>query len=397
MLDGPPHRTSADKNHSNHGVDAVETTEGFVENLPDFRSLLAGFRHGPSQPSDRVACYAPSMAILLSHTSALEFWRSPEGRLWQRNPRGERPSSLRPGTKTSREPVALESESARVLYSPSRKDAQDALGNPRLGLTRPIHVLVPDRNRRTSSKLIRSHVQTTSLPARYIVGISPGVFAATPELCFIQLSSELPTAKLLAIGFELCGTYRINPLDQNGFSKAEALCTPAEIEKAAQSVAARGARRAERLAKYLISSSASPMETALALILTLPVRYGGYSIPQPTMNMLVPVKAGQGRGADRHYYRCDLAWPENGVAVEYDSDAFHTGSDRIAADAKRRNSLSYLGYHVITVGRQQMKSEAALNIVAVQIAKQLGVRLRPRSQNWADSRRRLRQELLSPF
>ena len=83
--------------------------------------------------------------------------------------------------------------------------------------------------------------------------------------------------------------------------------------------------------------------------------------------------------------------------MEYDSDAFHTGSARIAADAKRRNSLSYLGYRVITVGRQQMKSEAALNMVAVQIAKQLGVRLRPRSQNWAESRKRLREELLSPF
>lgn len=214
---------------------------------------------------------------------------------------------------------------------------------------------------------------------------------------FSTLPSELPTTKLLAIGFELCGTYRINPLDQIGFSKAEALCTPAEIEKVVQSITARGARRAERLAKYLISDSASPMETALALILTLPVRYGGYSIPQPVMNMLVPVKAGQGRGADKHYYRCDLAWPDRGVAVGYDSDAFHTGSDRIAADARRRNSLSYLGYRVITVGRQQMKSEAALNMVAVQIAKQLGVRLRPRSQNWAESRKRLRQELLSPF
>lgn len=336
------------------------------------------------------------MAILLSHTSALEFWRSPEGRLWRRNPRGERPSNLRPGAKTRREPVALESESARMLYSPSRKDAQDALGSPRLGLTRPIHVLVPGRNWRTSSKLIRSHVQTTSLPARYIVGISPGVFAVTPELCFIQLSSELPTAKLLAIGFELCGTYRVSQLDQIGFSKAEALCTPAEIEKTAQSVATRGARRAEQLAKYLISGSASPMETALALILTLPARYGGYGIPQPVMNKLVPVKAGQGRGVDKRHYRCDLAWPEKGIAVEYDSDAFHTGSERIAADAKRRNSLSYLGYRVITVGRQQMKSDASLNMVATQIAKQLGVRLRPRSRNWADSRRHLREELLSP-
>lgn len=337
------------------------------------------------------------MAILLSHTSALEFWRSPEGRLWRRNPQGGRPFSMRPSDKTRRTALALESEGALALYSPSRRDVRDVLSRPYLGLSKPIHVLVPQRNRRYHSKLVISHVQTTPLPARYIVEVAPGIFAVTPEVCFAQLCSELPTTKLLAIGFELCGTYRINPLDQIGFSKAEALCTPAEIEKVAQSITARGARRAERLAKYLISGSASPMETALALILTLPVRYGGYSIPQPVMNMLVPVKAGQGRGADKHYYRCDLAWPDRGVAAEYDSDAFHTGSDRIAADAKRRNSLSYLGYHVITVGRQQMKSEAALNMVAVQIAKQLGVRLRPRSQNWAESRKRLREELLSPF
>ena len=304
---------------------------------------------------------------------------------------------MRPNAKTRKEPIAFESEGAHTLYSPSRKDARDALDTPYLGLSKPIHILVPDRNRRSHSKLVRSHAQTTPLPARHIVEVSPGVFAVTPELCFAQLCSELPTTKLLAIGFELCGTYRINPLDQIGFSRAEALCTPADIEKVAQSIATRGARRAERLAKYLISGSASPMETALALILTLPVRYGGYGIPQPIMNMLVPVKAGQGRGVDKHYYRCDLAWPKKGVAVEYDSDAFHTGSDRIATDAKRRNSLSYLGYHVITVGRQQMKSGEALNMVAVQIAKQLGVRLRPRSQNWADSRKRLREELLSPL
>ena len=129
------------------------------------------------------------MAILLSHTSALEFWRSPEGRLWRRNPQGGRPFSVRPNAKTRRAPLALESEGSHALYSPSRRDVRDVLGRPYLGLSRPIHVLVPQRNRRYHSKLVISHVQTTPLPARYIVEVAPGIFAVTPEVCFAQLCS----------------------------------------------------------------------------------------------------------------------------------------------------------------------------------------------------------------
>ena len=125
------------------------------------------------------------MAILLSHTSALEFWRSPEGRLWRRNPQGGRPFSVRPNAKTRRAPLALESEGSHALYSPSRRDVRDVLGRPYLGLSRPIHVLVPQRNRRYHSKLVISHVQTTPLPARYIVEVAPGIFAVTPEVCFV--------------------------------------------------------------------------------------------------------------------------------------------------------------------------------------------------------------------
>ena len=117
------------------------------------------------------------MAILLSHTSALEFWRSPEGRLWRRNPQGGRPFSVRPNAKTRRAPLALESEGSHALYSPSRRDVRNVLGRPYLGLSRPIHVLVPQRNRRYHSKLVISHVQTTPLPARYIVEVAPGIFA----------------------------------------------------------------------------------------------------------------------------------------------------------------------------------------------------------------------------
>ena len=84
------------------------------------------------------------------------------------------------------------------------------------------------------------------------------------------------------------------------------------------------------------------METKLAMLLTLPYKHGGYGLIAPEMNsQIIPAKTAK-RSVGKKYYSCDLFWHDYDLAVEYDSDLFHTGTTRIANDSKRRNALTAL-------------------------------------------------------
>ena len=89
------------------------------------------------------------------------------------------------------------------------------------------------------------------------------------------------------------------------------------------------------------------------------------------------------------FFSCDLFWPDGGVAVEYDSDMFHTGSERIARDSERRNALSYLGISVVTVTRRQVMSAVGCDRIARLLEKHLGIAGRAER---ASSPERLRAE-----
>lgn len=118
------------------------------------------------------------------------------------------------------------------------------------------------------------------------------------------------------------------------------------------------------------------METALAMLLSMPKAKGGYGLPSPQLNAAVEVPKGDWRVAYGRQFRCDLLWPTASLCVEYDSDMFHTGSQKIARDARRRNALASLGFMVITATKSQVTSIPGLDQLAYQVAKGLGVRLR---------------------
>ena len=89
---------------------------------------------------------------------------------------------------------------------------------------------------------------------------------------------------------------------------------------------------------------------------------------RPRMNE--PVSLGK-RGSwttDRSGFRCDLLWPDQGVAVEYDSTLCHTGAARIARDAARRNALESLGLTVVTATWRQVanvREDALDDVISV--------------------------------
>ena len=115
-----------------------------------------------------------------------------------------------------------------------------------------------------------------------------------------------------------------------------------------------GIGKARNLSRYIVEDSGSPMETAVALLLSLPVRRGGAGLPKPKMNGIVDLPADIRRLAQRSYLKADLRWRAKKVAVEYDSDLVQGNAKALNSDAARRNALCHLGYTVVTLTREQL-------------------------------------------
>lgn len=259
----------------------------------------------------------------------------------------------------------------------------------------PIHILVAHPSERRLLSGVSCHVLPSGLEGGGLLKMPGMALSVGPELAFLLAANELSLPRLLELGYEFCGHYRLNPGSPTGFDEAPPLTSPSKlgafVEKAG---GARGTRAAKRALAYLRANSRSPMETVITALLCLPPRLGGYGLPLPYLNYRVNVPKDGRKAASNRYYLCDMFWPDARLDVEYDSDREHTGPDRIAADAKRRNGLASLGITVIAVTKQQAFNCDAMDEVAHGIAKQLGRRLRMGGKDWVKARADLRRQLL---
>ena len=272
------------------------------------------------------------------------------------------------------------------------------------GLSYPIHVLVSAPAAQRKSKKVQTHTCTQSLPEGSIIDVGGGLFVSSPELCFFQMASELPLAKLLELGLELCGTYTlpvkgVHSEDAEQAKKQRYNRTPLTNKEKLTAYLARaeglfGQRRFSRILKRIVDNSASPRETQLFLLLTLPYRFGGYAFSKPELNAkIMPIKAAK-ETSSKKFFRCDLFWPEFDVAVEYESDLIHLTPQKIASDSMKRNSLIAMGKTVITVTNRQILSTVEFERVARQLAVSLNKRLRhDENPRFIKARRELRNVL----
>ena len=202
------------------------------------------------------------------------------------------------------------------------------------------------------------------------------MYACSPAFAFARSAIELDFAELVLLGYEITGSYRLDSNSEQGFFSAPPLVSHSALVSISSQGNLPGANRARNALRFVSPRSASPMETALAMLLSMPKAKGGYGLPLPQLNAAVEVPKGDWRVAYGRQFRCDLLWPTASLCVEYDSDMFHTGSQKIAHDARRRNALSSLGFTVITATKSQVTSLPGLDQLASQVARGIGVRLR---------------------
>ena len=330
------------------------------------------------------------MNIIISHKSALEYLRTNRRAIANDENKRIRKMNL-PDRPPSNTYLKDAERSSSYAYLP-------------LELTYPINIMVGSQLARWKTTVVCPHVYTRQLPDWSFIRVSNKIAVSTPPLCFFQLANDLPLIKLIELGFELCGSYSlqgakeksIEPIgaDKNIYGCPKLTNTKVLKAFVNRMVGVNGYKKASRALRYIADGSASPMETILFMLLTLPNKLGGFGLQGAELNRRINPKNNAKQRAKGEYYVCDIFWPEANLAIEYDSDTYHTGADRIASDSKKRLNLASYGITVITVTRIQIRNIKEFETLAKLIAKKLGRQFRQKNPQFLNIHRELRNLLL---
>lgn len=270
------------------------------------------------------------------------------------------------------------------------KELDDVL--PRLGAkTRPYHLAVGRASVAEAKPGVIKRVLTLSLPQRSFIKIQPEVLITSPELTFCMLSTlkEIDVIDLALIGFELCGTYVLDSFSESwkGFTNIDSPITSKErILKLVNTLGAYpGARKAKKAISLVVNGSNSPMETVQAILLCFPRSLGGLGFNDCELNYKINTPDG-----NRYI---DLAFPKYHIGLEYKGRQFHT-PEQTTRDDRRQNKITSTGYTIFNVWYDDLARLHLFDGLAKDISSAMGIRLRIRSNKFADAQRFLRMKVL---
>jgi very-short-patch-repair endonuclease len=129
------------------------------------------------------------------------------------------------------------------------------------------------------------------------------------------------------------------------------LFSPGQLRWRATGLMGTGRRGSEQLRRLLDERSLGRSESAPEVELARVLERGGLG---------APIRQFPVRVNGRLVARVDLAYPDARVAIEYDSDAWHSGVARRHKDAERRNRLRALGWTVVEITSAMLRAPDAL-------------------------------------
>lgn len=267
-----------------------------------------------------------------------------------------------------------------------------------------VSLAIADETHRRTRKGVRAHhvppIETADSVWRIEepFGLDEAAYVVAPTLYLLLRARLLNLPGLVATAASLCSTYELHlDLERPLIERPPLLSVPS-LRAFAQGLPANTTkgdllRRAARLTPSL---SRSPMETALALLLSLPLRHGGFGLPLPELNPPIDLGPDAQRvlGGQRRIF-VDLLWPEASVGVEYDSNEHHSSRQRHLADERRQLAADIAGLELVPWTASTVMDETAFSLAAEHLALRLGA---PFSWDLShvESRRALRARLLGP-
>lgn len=281
----------------------------------------------------------------------------------------------------------------------------------------PVHLLVPSASSRSRGKNAAFHVWGRELPACSLYRLGDTLFASAPELVLLQMAAQKCAPERIIDAFvrkgqaerellkgigsdddpayddpflwerqsrlvmmalvatEFAGYYRLPTAQHDTQYRLDPLVTlDSQYAFLAANPSLYGVSRVREALGLAFDRSASPMESALALMLSLTVEFGGFGLPKPELNKQVPTGEFESMWDGGPFITPDLLWEDCKVAVEYESDEFHghLGAGKADSDAVRANVLTAMGYAVFRATRGTARSIPAIVRLARQVAQAMG-------------------------
>ena len=324
------------------------------------------------------------MGVCISHGTAAAYWchasrveadakaaeRLQRAELAEQGVWGEEPAPL---------PLAAACEALRgprvkrcMSLQPSVKAADLRALAEAHELPLPLHIIVSDQGLRQKQDVVACHALRDSASFGPFYTMREGGNVVSPEVALVQLGRELDVVGWLLLAYEFCGTYTLDPSVPRGFKEREPLTSAAQVAEAAERLdGMKGIKTVRGGLRYLRDGSASPMETAIALMLSLPRRLGGAGIGGFEMNGSVVLGDAARKLYPRETCRCDLRFPAKQLALEYDSDAEHSTDAQKDSDALRRAALALEGIEVVSVRWEQVRTREGMAATLAQVAQKL--------------------------
>lgn len=257
---------------------------------------------------------------------------------------------------------------------------------------RPLDVLTTDRVDVLNNATF--HRVGEAYPPRSFVQVAPQVFVASPELSFVQIAQHSSFPKTLLYGYALCGVFALDEERYSGLADRRRLISARHLNSYVDACAGhRGIGAARDAAQYVRDNSASPRESKLSMVTTLPLCRGGKGFPAAKLNKRIDIPERFAWSGGRNYYVADLYWEGCKVTAEYDSDLEHANRVSIYRDSDKRNTLMDMGYTPLCFTSVQLDDPAAFDHAAETLRRKLGVRKRPLPKNYQAKVDELRREL----
>lgn len=255
------------------------------------------------------------------------------------------------------------------------------------------HVLVGSTRNRRGCPGARVHVQSTVPAQTQLLRLRPGLYCRGPDLVSMQFAADHTLAETVALLMELMGGYSLSDLDPYGTARntwdasehpsGPPRCEPALEPDRLAFLAARASSSRSRVfraaAQMALPHAASPMETILAAMLSLPKHVGGFgccSLPGGVkLNARVDFSPDAVVISKMPYAVCDVYAPAAKSDIEYNG-GYHTAEYARIHDENRNTGLSAMGIEVLVVNKEQLRSVAALESLAKHIFKRAGKQYR---------------------
>ena len=319
------------------------------------------------------------MAMLVSHTTALEVIRSPL--LRNRLAKGERRAATAPDSPPDPCEVA-----ALLERLPS--------------LTKPLHLLVSEGARSARSKMLRTHPTRLQLPADSAVRVTDEVWCVSPEHLLVQMAPSLTHLELIFLLGELLGTYAIAPEVEGGMTRRPCPVTDPQrvLAYLAALGTAPGVARVRKALRVTCVGSASPQETRLSMRLGLKPALGGYHLDVLSMNEPVEVvRIGRALGPGVRKPDVLLRAPRpgapfSGVAFDYEGGP-HRRPGRQTVDLRRQNELLAIDFKDYVLDKALYDDLDYMDDLVRQVKRDIGIPERRLGRREEARRRELRQWL----